>query len=385
MKVPFFNVGAWNQQLEQQLLAAFREIIGSGTYILGERLQAFETELAHMLDNRRPGYMIGCNSGTDAIRLALLAHGVKPGDEVVTVANSAIPTAAAICSIGAIPVFAEVDAVTWMLDCNRLAERLSPKTKAIVPVHLYGNMADIPRIRQLLAELGRSDVAVIEDTAQAHGSILDGRQAGTIGDFGAFSFYPTKNLGALGDAGAVYCRSPEQAERLRQLRHYGQKDRYLADTADGLNSRLDELQAAFLKIKLPLMAKWNLRKTMLMKRYRHELRDVPVQFQQPTTGCTIAWHLCVVKLPDSETRDLFRRYLADNGVETLIHYPIPLHRQPAFAAYAERFAICKKELPVTEHLAACIVSLPLNPVLTDAEQTRIIEVIADFFTHFPKR
>ncbi len=370
MQVPFFDIGRLNATIAAELDQAARRVITSGWYILGRECEAFEKALSLSLGDVKA---VGCNSGTDALTLALLATGIGPGDEVITVSHTAIPTVAAICSTGATPVLVDVDPGTWLLDPGSIAVALSPRTKAVIAVHLYGNMCDLDGILAVLRAAGREDVALIEDVAQAQGAALNGRQAGTIGRFGAFSFYPSKNIGALGDGGAVCARDPEDGRTLAVLRNYGQQDRYHAVAPLGINSRLDEIQAAMLSVKLPHLESWNGRKAALMDTYRTELGALPLGFQAVTPGCHPGWHLCVVACRDSQARDGLQQHLQASGIQTIIHYPIPCHLQPAFKT-AKRTG-----LEVTESLAGRILSLPLSPVLTESEQEYVISMVRAYF------
>jgi dTDP-4-amino-4,6-dideoxygalactose transaminase len=371
MAVPFFDIGRLNATIAGEISTAVQRAVGSGWYILGKEGEAFESAMARQLGS---GRVLGCNSGTDSLVLSLRAAGVGSGDEVITVAHTAIPTVAAICAVGATPVLVDIDPATWVIDPVRIAQGLTPLTKAVIGVHLYGNMADIDAIQEALHAAGRSDIAIIEDVAQAQGAALSGRSAGVIGRFGSFSFYPSKNIGALGDGGAVACQSDADAERVSMLRNYGQRDRYHAELRSGLNSRLDEIQAAILSAKLPYLGTWNNRKSELMERYRTSLAGLPLLFQQVTAGCEPAWHLCVVALEKAGERDRLQEHLQRHGVQTLVHYPIPNHLQPAFA-HAR-----KGDLSVTENLAGRILSLPLSPVLADGEQEQVISSVREFFS-----
>jgi len=374
MKVPFLNLYQINAGIEDELRQAIDQVIRSGWYILGAAGQSFEANLKSYLTGGNAGAALGCNSGTDALILALLGAGVAAGDEVVTVSHTAIPTISAICAVGAHPVFVDVDPLTWVMDAARAAAAVTPKTKAIVAVHLYGNMADIPGIRAELRRMEREDVVVIEDVAQAHGSRLSQRQAGTLGHLGAFSFYPSKNIGALGDGGAVFCASEDVAQKIRMLRNYGQRDRYNAEIGRGINSRLDEMQAAILDVKLRYLDQWNGKKSRLMEIYRREFAGLPLSFQKPTPGCEPGWHLCVIALSESGERDALIAHLADREVQTLIHYPIATHRQKAFAHATVG------DLAVTESLVDRIVSLPMHPELTDAELEAVVNGVRSFFS-----
>lgn len=370
IQVPFFDIGRLNATIEPELTEAFHRVFSSGWYILGRESETFEKTLAASLGKVT---VVGCNSGTDAIKLALLAAGVGYGDEVITVANTAIPTVAAICSVGATPVFVDVEPHTWLMDPTRIEDALSPATKALIAVHLYGNMADLDGIQAALKAAGREDVSLIEDVAQAQGARLNGRQAGTMGRFGAFSFYPSKNIGALGDGGAVCAATAEDGRHLALLRNYGQQDRYHAVAPLGINSRLDEIQAGMLTAKLAHLETWNKRKDVLMDTYRRELGGIPLRFQSVTDNCVPGWHLCVVACRDSQARDELQQHLHSSGVQTIIHYPIPCHMQPAFAVARST------GLAVTESLGGRILSLPLSPVLTESEQAYVIDCMQAYF------
>lgn len=370
MGVPFFDIGRLNASIADDIASATQRALTSGWYILGKEGEAFESQMSLQLGS---GKVLGCNSGTDALILSLLAAGIGSGDEVITVAHTAIPTVAAICAVGAMPVLIDIDPDTWVLDVTKIAEVLTQKTKAIIAVHLYGNMVDVTSVRNVVCSAGRSDIAIIEDVAQAQGAEFNSRSAGTIGRFGAFSFYPSKNIGALGDGGAVCCNNETDLEPVRMFRNYGQKDRYHAEISRGLNSRLDEIQAAILNTKLTQLKNWNTRKACLMERYRTELSGLPLKFQQVTSGCEPAWHLCVVALNEAEHRDRLMAHFQQEDIQTLIHYPIPNHRQPAFAR------AITQNLSVTDSLVGRILSLPFSPVLTDDEQMIVINSARAFF------
>ncbi len=370
MNVPFFDIGRLNHTIDSKIHTAIMRVLESGWYILGNECSKLEQVMTLQLKGKS---LVGCNSGTDALILSLLAAGVSHGDEVITVANTAIPTVAAICATGATPVFVDIDPTTWLLDSALVAAALTVRTKAVIAVHLFGNMADINKLVKELHAAGREDVAIIEDVAQAQGATLNGLSSGILGRFGAFSFYPSKNIGALGDGGAVHCSSDSDSVLVRELRNYGQKDRYHAETKRGINSRLDEVQAAIITEKLPLLDTWNRRKAELMETYRRELANLPLTFQGITPGCTPAWHLCVIALENSQQREQLQQHLGQAGIQTLIHYPIPCHLQAAFTAARH------DGLPITEKMAQRIMSLPLSPVLTDDEQRHVINVICTFY------
>ena len=354
------------EQQVAEINAAMKRVLESGHYILGPELLAFETKLAHYFSAPKDLFA-GCNSGTDALILALKALEVGTGDEVICVSHTAIPTIVAIRAVGATPIFVDIDPETWVMDIKEAQKKITAKTKAIITVHLYGNMVNIPGAEA-------AGIPIIEDVAQAMGSKLRGSLAGSIGTFGAFSFYPTKNIGALGDGGAVTAQNAEHANRLRMLRNYGQKDRYNAILEGGINSRLDEMQAAILSIRLPLMNAWNTEKKSTLEFYKKELTNTPLKFQSISPNCEPAWHLSVVKTESLSQRDTLQKYLEEKGVQCLIHYPIPTHKQKAFAKY------CTTPLPITENLAGTILSLPLYPGLKEDEKKHVVENIKSFFS-----
>lgn len=360
MKVPFLSLEEPYLEVQEQVEEAALGVLRSGRYILGERVAELEERLGETLVGPGAGYVVGCNSGTDALILAFKAAGVCADDEVVTVANTACPTVAAIRAVGATPVFTEIDPETWMMDAAGLEAAITEKTRAVVPVHLYGNAADVSRILEVI---GGRDIAVVEDTAQAFGTSIDGRQAGTLGRFGAFSFYPTKNLGGFGDGGAVFCRDPGDRDALRQLRNYGLADRYSAERSGGINSRLDEIQAAILLAKLPFLPKWSARKAQLVDRYRANLEShASVRLPHVAPGIDPAWHLMTVRVAaDDILRDDVLVALEARGVGCLVHYPKVLYRHEAFRRFERR------RLEVTERLCRDILSLPLHPHLDDSQ------------------
>lgn len=338
--------------LRPEIDAAIARVLDSGTLILGQEVQGFEQAFARHLGR---GESVGVNSGTDAIAIGLWACGVGPGDEVITVANTAVPTVSAIRMTGATPVFCDVDPVTALLDIRAALALVGPRTRAIVPVHLYGNVIDVPALQQGLA--GRP-VRVLEDCAQAHGACLRGQRAGTFGDVSAFSFYPTKNLGAFGDAGLCWSGDAGLAAAMRRIRMYGFQDRYYAE-CEGVNSRLDPLQAAILSVKLAHLESWVARRRELAQRYDARLspriRRVPA-----ATGVTHGYHLYVVRVPD---RERVRSELEAQGIATGVHYPYPIHRMRAY----EFLGYGAGSLPHTEELAREVLSLPLYPELGEAD------------------
>lgn len=368
MDIPFLSLKQQYEEHRDEINSAVMRVLESGWYIIGNECDNFESNFKDYLVGDDEGYIIGVNSGTDALRISLIAAGVGAGDEVITVANTAIPTVSAISSVGATPVFCDVDARTWLMDPNLMEESITEETKAIIPVHLYGFCADMDRICEV-AEA--HNLKVIEDAAQATGSMYGDRKAGTIGDYGAFSFYPTKNMGACGDAGAIFVKSKEQDEVLRKLRNYGQSSKYVADTEYGINSRLDEIQAAILNTKIKYIDGWNQSKAKLAERYIDKFNslDVPVQFQIGYEKVKPAYHLFVINLLKGDRADLEKK-LEENGIQTLIHYPISLYNQVPFSKYK------KCSLEVTDNLTDNILSLPLHPYMSGNEVDYIADIIA---------
>ena len=361
LAVPFLDLRAHVAPIRAELEAAVGRVLDSGRFILGPEGAAFERELAAAMGAKDA---VGVGNGTDALQLALTALGVGPGDEVVTSSLSAAFTGLAILSAGARPAFADVDPQTLNLAPQAVARVLTPRTRAIVPVHLYGHPADMDPILALARERG---IAVLEDACQAHGARYKGRPLGTLAGLGALSFYPTKNLGALGDGGAVLVDDPALAASLRQLRNGGQGDRYRHEIA-GVNSRLDELQAALLRVGLRHLDEWNARRRALADFYLRELEATGLLLPREQPYARAAWHLFVVRHP---RRDALRAALEGRGISTLIHYPIPLHLQPAFAQLGGR----PGDLPVAEQAAAEVLSLPLHPEITEEQAGAVVEAV----------
>ncbi len=359
--VPFGDLKRQYLVLQGEIDAAIARVLHGGWYILGKELEAFEREFAAAVGAR---FALGVANGTDAIHVALTAAGVGPGDEVMTVANTTVPTVAGIMMTGAVPVFVDVDPANSNMDPAAAAHAVTPRTRAIVPVHLYGQAPDM---NPLLALAQQHHLVIVEDSAQGHAATYGDKQLGTLGALGCFSFYPSKNLGALGDAGAVVTDDEVLAERVRMIRNYGQRSRYNHEIK-GWNSRLDELQAAVLRVKLPHLPAWNARRREIAARYLAGIENPRVTMTAEMSYGRCNYHLFVVRV---EQRDVFQAHLQRHGVESFIHYPVPIHRQtafPEFAAYAGR-------LPVTDALAPHIVSLPMFPELSDAEVTRVIAAV----------
>ena len=355
--IPFIDLRAAHRETDGELEAAVSRVIDSGWFLLGPELEQFEREFATHCGTR---HCVGVGSGLSAIELALRAAGVGPGDQVLVPAYTWVATWLGVSRAGAQPVGVDVEPATYSIDPERIAESITPSTAAILPVHLRGEPADMDAISAIAAE---HDLLVIEDAAQAHGARFRGRRVGGLGDAAAFSFYPTKNLGAPGDGGAVTTDDDELADRVRLLRNYGMRDRHRVEEA-GVNSRLAEIQAAALRVLLPHLEDWNRARTDLAERYLGALGGC-AEIMLPTVGAQSepAWHLFVIGHPD---RDACADALAEAGIETLIHYPVLPHRS---GPYRELWP--PGSFPVAERLAAAALSLPLHPHLEPAACDRV--------------
>lgn len=348
------------QEIGIEVNNTIQRVLSSGRYILGEEGTQFENEFAGYIGAK---HGVGVNSGSDALYLAVKALGIREGDEVITVAHTMISSVDAITRNGAKPVFADVDPVTYTLDPKQLEAKITAKTKAILPVHLYGHPVDMAPLMRTAHKHG---LYVIEDACQAHGSMYMGKHVGGIGTVGCFSFYPTKNLGGYGDGGMVVTDDSVVAEQLRKLRNYGQTQRYYHDFV-GINSRLDEIQAAVLRLKLHYLDRWNERRRKAALLYR-ELLCEEVNLPVEREYAHHVFHLHVVRHPQ---RDRLQQFLANRGIQTLIHYPVPVHRQKAYS-YSGAY------LPVTERVCQEIISLPINPWINDREIMEVASAIWDF-------
>jgi dTDP-4-amino-4,6-dideoxygalactose transaminase len=357
--IPFLDLTRQHATLRAELADAAGRVLDSARFILGPEGEALEQELAKHVG---VAYAIGVASGTDALRLALAAVGVGPGDEVITSAFSFVASASTIVMAGATPVFVDIDPATYALEAEGIARAITPRTRAIVPVHLYGHAAAIDRI----TELGRAHgVAVIEDAAQVIGATYAGRPLGSWGDVACLSFYPTKNLGACGDAGMILTNRSDLAERLRRLRHHGDGGRY-RHLELGYSSRLDELQAALLRVKLGRLEAWTAARRRIAARYREALAGVPVTLPSEREPARHVYHLYTVRHP---RRDALAQALAELGVGTAVHYPIPVPGQPMFGLPAER------QWPEAARAAREVLSLPCYPELTDDEVNQVTRAV----------
>lgn len=365
MKVATNHLALEYRELGSEIQAKLRTVIRRGQFILGPEVRSFETAFGRFL---KVPYVIGTANGLESLQLALMALGIGPGDEVITTPLSAVATALAVTAVGARVVFADIDGSSYNLDPRAVASKIRPRTKAIIPVHLYGQPADIKGM-MLLARKYR--LKVIEDCSQAHGASIDRRLVGSIGHVGAFSFYPSKNLGAYGDAGCVVTKDRQLAAKLRALRDYGQVGRYV-HSYYGLNSRLDELQATILSVKLKHLPDFNRRRKTLADYYRRELRGLPIVLPSAPAGITPVWHQFVIR---TRRRQALQAYLAKHGILTQVHYPEVIYRQQVYRRMKSMTSRClKAEAAVKE-----ILSLPLHPFITAAERKYIVKTIKCFF------
>jgi dTDP-4-amino-4,6-dideoxygalactose transaminase len=370
-RVVFGALGADYLGKRAAIDAAIARVLARGWFILGEEVRVFEEAFAKFLGVK---HVVACANGTEAIALALQAAGLARGDEVLLPANTCVPTLAGVRLAGGQPRLSDVDADTLTLDAGSAARALSPATKFLLPVHLYGGLADLDGLTALAADRRST---LIEDCAQSHGALLDERFAGSFGAAAAFSFYPSKNLGAYGDGGAVATNDPALAGRLRQLRQYGWSRRDVAER-EGWNSRLDELQAAILSAKLPFLAAENARRRKIAERYDAAFAELPLQRLVSRPGSVPSRHIYPVRL---QRRDALREHLLSRGIETGVHYPVPLHLQPAYAFLGGR----KGDFPVSENACETVVSLPIHPALSDADVEAVIAAARSFFERGARR
>jgi dTDP-4-amino-4,6-dideoxygalactose transaminase len=362
MKVPFLDLRAAYLELKSEIDAAIARVLDSGWYILGPEVEAFEAEYAAYCEAR---YAIGVANGLDALHLALRAMDVGPGDEVIVPSNTYIATWLAVSQCGATPVPVEPIEATYNIDPSRIESAITPRTKVILPVHLYGQPADLDPILDLAR---RHRLRVLEDAAQAHGARYKGRRIGAHGDAVAWSFYPGKNLGALGDGGAVTTNDPKIADRIRVIRNYGSRAKYVNEV-QGTNSRLDPIQAAVLRVKLRCLDEWNGRRAAIAERYQTGLAGCGLVLPEVPEYAEAVWHLFVVR---SRARDAVQKHMNESGIGTLIHYPVPPHRQAAYAAAG----LVVGALPIAERLAGEALSFPIGPHITDGDVELIFQVCA---------
>ena len=363
--IPYLELKPQHQDLRAELNQAFNEVLDSGWFIQGKQLEAFEAEYAAYCGSQ---YCVGVGNGMDALHLILRAYGIGEGDEVIVPSNTYIASWLAVSYAGATPVAVEPDLATYNIDPAKIAAAITPKTKAIMVVHLYGQLADMDPVIAIAREHG---LKVIEDAAQSHGATYKGRVSGGLGDAAAHSFYPGKNLGALGDAGGVTTNDAELAKQLKVLRNYGSQIKY-HNEVKGYNSRLDELQAALLRVKLSRLDGWNVQRRALAQQYHEGLKDLPglvipfvPEWSEPV------WHIYAVR---HAKRDALQKHLQDAGIGSLVHYPIPPHLQPAYA----ELQLGVGSFPLSEQIHAEELSLPLDPYLAPEDVSRVIAAVRDF-------
>lgn len=360
--IPFLDLGRLHQSIRGPLDEAYRRVVDSGWFIMGPELDAFEAEFANYSEVK---HCIGVGNGLEALHLLLRAYDIGPGDEVIVPSNTFIATWLAVTECGATPVPVEPSIDSHNIDPALIANAITSRTRAIMPVHLYGQPADMDPINALAAKHG---LVVIEDAAQAQGARYKGRRAGSLGHAAATSFYPGKNIGALGDGGAVLTNNDAIAEKVKQLRNYGSKVKYQHDLA-GYNSRLDEIQAAFLRVKLGVLDEWNARRREVADQYSKLLSDTDIITPVVPEYAEPVWHLYVIR---GKQRDALKVYLEQQGVSTVIHYPIPPHQQACYQGFRVH------NLPIAELLAGEVLSLPMSPQLTTAEVEHVATEILGF-------
>jgi len=366
MKIPFLSFEHMHGPIKQDLCKAFEEVLDSNWFVMGEKLAKFETEYAAF---NKVDFCVGLSNGLDAIHLALKTLNIGPGDEVIVPSNTYIATLLAVSFVGATPVLVEPDIDTYNIDPRKISTAITPATKAIIPVHLYGQICKMDEVMAIAEE---HKLFVIEDNAQAHGANLHGKLAGSFGNINATSFYPGKNLGALGDAGGITTNDASLADKARTLRNYGSQKKYF-NAVIGHNMRLDELQAALLSVKLTMLSSWTHERRSIAGMYQQALAGVgDLVLPQEMPGSTHVYHLYVIR---SNRRDELQKSLADVNIGTLIHYPVPPHLQQAY----KHLGFGKGDFPIAEGIAATCLSLPLWPGMTETEVLYVAENIKAFF------
>lgn len=355
-KIPYLDLNAQYHNIKNEIDAAISQVLNSGNFVLGDEVAEFEANYANFCQT---DYCVAVNSGTSALHLSLLALGIGPDDEVVTVSMTFVATVAAILYVGAKPVLIDVDPHTWNMNPEKLQAAITPRTKAIIPVHLHGQLADMDAI---CAIAKKYNLYVIEDACQAHGAMYKNKRAGSFGDISTFSFYPGKNLGALGEGGGVVTNQKELAEKIYKLRNFGQEKKYCHELR-GFNCRLETLQAAILNVKLKYLEHWTKQRRQIAQWYRQELNDLNL-FMPIFPGDSHVYHIFAIRIAN---RDDVQKQLQDRGIITNIHYPIPVHLQPAYKDHV----IVSEELAVSEQVAKEFLSLPIYPELT-FEQVRYV-------------
>ena len=356
--ISFGRLDLMHDEIREELNSSIAKVIDNSYYIDGPCLKQFEEEFANYCETK---YCVGVGNGLEGLKLALLALGVEPGDEVIIPSHTYIATALAVSDCGAIPVFVEVDK-NYLIDPKKIEEKINSKTKAIIVVHLYGQCCDMDEIRKIT---DKHNLKILEDAAQAHGATYKGKKAGSLGDVAEFSFYPGKNLGCLGDGGCITTNNKDIADKIKELRNYGSNKKYIHNEK-GFNSRLDELQASILSVKLPHLDKWNNRRREIANMYLKGIKNSKIELPIVAKDNTHVWHQFVIQ---TEKRDELQQYLNNNNIATMIHYPKAIHKQDAYKEFN------KLDLPIAEKLANEILSLPMYYGLTDEEINYIIDII----------
>lgn len=364
MKIPFADFGPMHNMIEDEIMEKFAEVYRKNQFIVGEECAAFEKEFAQYCGT---DYCVGCGNGLDALYLILKAYGIGIGDEVIVPSNTFIATALAVTYAGAVPIFVEPTLEYYNIDVTRIEEKITSKTKAIIAVHLYGQPADMMEIKEIARKY---QLKVIEDAAQAHGAIYKGKKIGSLGDAAAFSMYPGKNLGALGDGGAIVTNDKELADKVRMFGNYGSDFKY-HHVCQGNNSRLDEVQAAMLRIKLRYLDEWNQDRRRIARRYSTEIRNENVILPQIKEDTEHVFHIYAIR---SNRREELENYLQEQGVGTNKHYPIAIHLQPAYS----NLQIAQGELPLAEEISMTELSLPMYYGMNEDDITKVIDAINNF-------
>lgn len=354
--IPIVDLKREYKQIKTEINEAIQRVLDKQWFILGEEAEKFEEEFSKYVGTK---YSIGVNSGSDALYLAIKALGISSGDEVITVSHTFVSTVDAIVRNSAKPVFVDIDPETYTMDVNQIEDKITERTRAIIPVHLYGHPADMDAITAIAKKY---KLFVIEDACQAHGAEYKGKKVGGIGDIGCFSFYPSKNLGAYGNGGIIVTNNEELAKKLSMLRNYGQSQKYYYDFM-GINSRLDEIQAAVLRVKLKYLDEWNEKRRNIAKLYNELLKNSNIILPIEKDYAKHVYHLYVIR---SKNRNELQQYLSQNGIQTQIHYPLPVHKQKSYLDLGFR-----AHLPVTEKICNEILSLPMHPWLTEEEVEKI--------------
>jgi len=362
MSVKSIDLSREFEEIGESVLKAIEEVLACGQFINGSECKAFESEFSSYVDTK---YGVGVNSGSDALFTAIRALGIGPGDEVITTAHTFVSTVDAITRNGARPILVDIDPQTYCIDASRIRERIGDKTKAILPVHIYGHPSNMDEILEIAED---KSIFVIEDACQAHGATYKGKKVGSLADVACFSFYPTKNLGAYGDAGIVVTNAEETATRVRKISNYGQSQKYYYETV-GVNSRLDEIQAAVLRVKLRHLDDWNARRRTIAQTYQKELRDINIVLPTEAPYATHVYHQFVIR---TENRQRLQKDLNSRGIGTNVHYPLPVHLQESYRKNGQ-----DNRLPITEAVSESVLSLPMFPQMTRDETSTVVDAMLD--------